>query len=162
MAGADAPEVRVVRLETNREFCGAANAGIAAARGAFIQLLNNDTEVTAGWVEAGLAPFADATVGSVAPLVLVRSDPSRVDSAGDSLRLVRLADEAGPWPARRRLVGSPGDDVFGASGSSAFYRALALRRPGRSTCSSSATTRTSTWRSACGGPDIDASTTPPA
>ncbi len=53
------PEVRVVRLETNRGFVGAANAGIAAARGEVVQLLNNDTEVTPGWVEAGLAPFAD-------------------------------------------------------------------------------------------------------
>ena len=70
------PDVRVVRLERNGGFCAAANAGIAAARGRFIQLLNNDTEVTAGWIEAGLAPFADPTVGSVAPLVLVRSDPA--------------------------------------------------------------------------------------
>ncbi len=42
----------------------------------------------------GLAPFADPTVGSVAPLVLVRSDPSRVDSAGDSYALVG-------WPSKR-------------------------------------------------------------
>ena len=68
--------------------------GIAAADGRFIQLLNNDTEVTAGWIEAGLAPFSDPTVGSVAPLVLVRSDPGRVDSAGDSYSL------AG-WPTKR-------------------------------------------------------------
>ena len=40
------PDVRVVELERNGGFCAAANAGIAAARGRFIQLLNNDTEVT--------------------------------------------------------------------------------------------------------------------
>ncbi len=81
-------------LERNGGFCAAANAGIAAARGRYLQLLNNDTEVTKGWVQAGLAPFADETVGSVAPLVLVRSDPVRVDSAGDSYAWMG-------WPSKR-------------------------------------------------------------
>jgi O-antigen biosynthesis protein len=124
------PGVRLVRLERNGGFCAAANAGMAAARGRFIQLLNNDTEVTAGWVEAGLAPFADETVGSVAPLVLVRADPSRVDSAGDTYALVG-------WPAKRGhgqpadvWAAHPVDEVFGASGSSAFYRTEALCRAG--------------------------------
>jgi GT2 family glycosyltransferase len=124
------PEARLVRLDRNAGFCAAANAGIAAARGSFIQLLNNDTEVRAGWIEAGLAPFEDPTVGSVAPLVLVRSDPARVDSAGDSYTI------AG-WPCKRGHGEAAGDwcdrrpeRVFGASGSSAFYRAEALRRVG--------------------------------
>ena len=125
------PDVRLVRLERNGGFCAAANAGIAAARGEFIQLLNNDTEVTAGWIEAGLAPFADPTVGSVAPLVLVRSDPSRVDSAGDCYALVRLAEQARATASRPPAgLDHPIDRVFGASGSSAFYRAEALRRVG--------------------------------
>jgi GT2 family glycosyltransferase len=124
------PEVRLVRLGRNGGFCAAANAGIAAASGEFLQLLNNDTEVTAGWIEAGLAPFAEAAVGSVAPLVLVRSDPGRVDSAGDSYALAGWpckrghGEDAGLWRDR-----SP-ERVFGASGSSAFYRAEALRRVG--------------------------------
>jgi GT2 family glycosyltransferase len=121
------PWVRVVRRTPNAGFVAAANAGIAAARGRFTQLLNNDTEVTPGWLEAGLAPFADPEVGSVAPLVLVRSDPSRVDSAGDTYTFLG-------WPAKRghgepaaRWVNHPVDPVFGASGSSAFYRTDALR-----------------------------------
>jgi GT2 family glycosyltransferase len=124
------PDVRLVRLGRNRGFCGAANAGIAAARGEFVQLLNNDTEVTAGWIEAGLAPFADSTVGSVAPLVLVRSDPSRVDSAGDSYAIVGWPSKRGHGEPARRWVDRAADHVFGASGSSAFYRADALRRVG--------------------------------
>jgi O-antigen biosynthesis protein len=124
------PEVRLVRLGRNLGFCGAANAGIAAARGEFVQLLNNDTEVTPGWIEAGLAPFAERTVGSVAPLVLVRSDPSRVDSAGDSYALVGWPSKRGHGQPSRDWVDRPSDDVFGASGSSAFYRAAALRTVG--------------------------------
>ena len=49
------PDVRAVRIHPNRDFTGAANAGLEAAHGVFVQLLNNDTEVTAGWIEAGLA-----------------------------------------------------------------------------------------------------------
>jgi GT2 family glycosyltransferase len=124
------PEVQVVRLARNLGFCGAANAGIAAARGEFIQLLNNDTEVTPGWIEAGLEPFSDPAVGSVAPLVLVRSDPSRVDSAGDGYALVGWPSKRGHGQPATRWEHRRPDTVFGASGSSAFYRASALARVG--------------------------------
>ena len=50
------PWVRVVRNPVNGGFVAAANLGLLAAQGKFIQLLNNDTEVTAGWVEAGPMP----------------------------------------------------------------------------------------------------------
>jgi GT2 family glycosyltransferase len=126
----DFPEARLIRLEQNGDFCGAANAGLAAARGRYIELLNNDTEVASGWLEAGLAPFCDPTVGAVAPLVLLRSDPTRVDSAGDSYSLFGWATKRGHGQPAHRWLGLADDEVFGASGSSAFYRADALRRTG--------------------------------
>ena len=124
------PAVRVVALGRNGGFCAAANAGIAAARGAVIQLLNNDTEVEPGWLDAGLAPFADPAVGSVAPLVLVRSDPTRVDSAGDQYHLAGWPSKRGHGEPAADWVNRPAGRVFGASGSSAFYRAEALRAVG--------------------------------
>jgi GT2 family glycosyltransferase len=124
------PDVQLVRRATNGGFCAAANAGIAAARGRFVQLLNNDTEVMPGWIEAGLAPFADPGVGSVAPLVLIRSDPSRVDSAGDSYAFVGWPSKRGHGEPAAYWLERPVESVFGASGSSAFYRVSALRRVG--------------------------------
>jgi O-antigen biosynthesis protein len=124
------PQTVLVRLEQNSGFCGAANAGIAAARGAHIQLLNNDTEVGAGWIEAGLAPFEDPRIGSVAPLVLVRSDPSRVDSAGDTYAAFGWPSKRGHGQSATSWVDHAADRVFGASGSSAFYRTAALRSVG--------------------------------
>jgi len=124
------PDVRFVRLERNGGFCVAANAGIAAARGSVIQLLNNDTEVQLGWVEAGMSPFSDPTVGSVAPLVLVRSAPDRVDSAGDQYALVGWPSKRGHGQPTEHWANRPPDRIFGASGSSAFYRATALRQVG--------------------------------
>src|SRR5262245_66456109 len=113
------PQERVVRLSRNQGFCAAANAGIEAARGHFIQLLNNDTEVTAGWLEAGLAPFTDHAVGSVAPLVLVRSNPRRIDSAGDDYSLAGWPTKRGHGQDVDRWTDRPMEDVFAASGSSA-------------------------------------------
>jgi O-antigen biosynthesis protein len=124
------PDVRVVRFERNQGFCAAANAGIAAAIGQFIQLLNNDTEVGPGWIEAGLEPFVDPTVGAVAPLVLVRSEPGRVDSAGDSYALFGWPAKRGHGQPRKLFSERPVEEVFGASGSSAFYRMTALERTG--------------------------------
>lgn len=127
---AEYPEVRVISLESNGGFCRAANAGIAAARGPIVQLLNNDAEVCEGWAEAGLSPFDDPEVGSVAPLVLVRSDPDRVDSAGDGYAFFGWPNKRGHGQSASRWRFQPTGEVFGASASSAFYRADALRRVG--------------------------------
>jgi GT2 family glycosyltransferase len=50
--------IRVVSLGENEGFAGACNAGAAAARGAALVFLNNDTEPRPGWLEALLA-YAD-------------------------------------------------------------------------------------------------------
>lgn len=124
------PWVRLVQNPKNLGFCGAANAGIAVSRGQFIQLLNNDAEVTAGWIEAGLAAFVHEDVGAVAPLVLIRSDPSRVDSAGDCYAFMGWPSKRGHGEPADRWSQRPAEAVFGASGSSAFYRSDLLKRLG--------------------------------
>src|SRR5712691_6120905 len=56
--------VRAVRLERQRGFAVAANAGIRASRGDVVEMLNDDTEVQPGWAEAALAWFDDPAVGA--------------------------------------------------------------------------------------------------
>jgi GT2 family glycosyltransferase len=51
------PDVRIVALPENRGFTGACNAGMGAARGDYIALLNNDTEVDPGWVVGVVGAF---------------------------------------------------------------------------------------------------------
>src|SRR5438445_781768 len=75
------PGIRLVRQPRRSGFCAAANTGIAAAHGDIVELLNDDTEVTAGWTTAALACFADMRVAAVAPLVLFPN--LIIDSAGD-------------------------------------------------------------------------------
>jgi GT2 family glycosyltransferase len=124
--------VRVVRLEKRGGFCAAANAGLRAATHPIAELLNDDTEVEAGWADAALSWFADPSVAAVAPLVLQRSGgngPPRIDSAGDRYYLGGVAGKRG----RGRPVGAEhlrAGPVFGASASSAFYRRDAVLTAG--------------------------------
>ncbi len=117
--------VRVLRLPKHGGFCAAANVGVRAARGEIVELLNDDTEVTAGWAEAALAVFADASVAAVAPLVLwgppTGAGPPRVDSAGDRYFVGGVAGKRGHGAPLSAAHLRPGP-VFGASASSAFYR----------------------------------------
>jgi GT2 family glycosyltransferase len=128
------PGVRLVRLPKRRGFCAAANAGIAAARGEVVELLNDDTEVMPDWADAALACFADPRVAAVAPLVLTRLRFASGGGARNVNAPVLLIDSAGdgydPGGFARKLGhGEPVSpphlhrrQVFGASGSSAFYR----------------------------------------
>jgi len=117
--------VKCLRLPRQQGFAYAANAGLRAATSPLVELLNDDTEVTAGWAEAATSLFKNNRVAAVAPLVLQWPGPTaptpRIDSAGDHYY--------GAGIARKRHRGQPlarvkltQRRVFGASASSAFYR----------------------------------------
>lgn len=49
--------IKVVRNTESQRFIRACNAGVAASRGRYVVLLNNDTEVTPGWLDALVDAF---------------------------------------------------------------------------------------------------------
>jgi GT2 family glycosyltransferase len=126
------PHVRCLRSPRRRGFCAAANAGLLAARAPVVELLNDDTEVEPGWAGAALAHFADPRVAAVAPLVLRwggNGEAPSIDSAGDRYFRGGVAGKRGHGEAVGPAYLRP-CRVFGASGSSAFYRRDAVLRVG--------------------------------
>jgi len=124
------PEVNVLALGENRGFAGACNAGIRAARGTFIVLLNNDTEVDARWLEEILAAFErHPEAGMVASKMLLFDRRNRIHTAGDFYRVDGLPGNRGVW---ERDEGQFDEEeyVFGACGGSAAYRRSMLEQIG--------------------------------
>jgi GT2 family glycosyltransferase len=132
-AAAEFAGVRCIRLPKQSGFCIAANAGIHAASHPIVELLNDDTEVCEDWTMAALAWFDQHNVGAVAPLVLCWPGgdigTARIDSAGDRYYHGGIAGkrERGAVLQPSHMQPRP---VFGASGSSAFYRRDLLLRIG--------------------------------
>jgi GT2 family glycosyltransferase/predicted Zn-dependent protease len=105
--------VEVVRNEENLGFPKGANQGIAAARGEYVVLLNNDTAVTPGWLD-GLARWAAADgppVGLVGPVSNCAPAPQHQpagyrDLAGlDAFATAHRAKNPGRALAVERLTG---------------------------------------------------------
>ncbi len=62
------PDVRHLRNDENRGFAAACNQGLAAARGDYVVLLNNDTLTPVGWLDALIAPMVrDPGIGLTGP-----------------------------------------------------------------------------------------------
>lgn len=72
--------VHVIRNEKNLGFPAGCNQAFAAAKGHYLLLLNNDTIVTAGWLEGLIAPALHdwPTVGLVGPVSNFASTPQSI------------------------------------------------------------------------------------
>ena len=74
------PRIRPIFFADNRGYPAGANAGLAAARGETLILLNNDTVVTRGWATALLRHLArDRTLGLVGPVTNAIANDAKVD-----------------------------------------------------------------------------------
>jgi GT2 family glycosyltransferase/glycosyltransferase involved in cell wall biosynthesis len=78
---ADVAGIRHVRNADNLGFIGSCNAGAAIARGDYVLFLNNDTIVTAGWLEALMRCIEDAPRAGLVGAKLVYPD-GRLQEAG--------------------------------------------------------------------------------
>jgi GT2 family glycosyltransferase len=77
------PNTRVLRSEENLGFTGGNNWGMRQAKGNFMFIVNNDTEVTPDLLDELLAPFyTDATVGVTSPKIRFFHHPDVIQYAG--------------------------------------------------------------------------------
>jgi GT2 family glycosyltransferase len=116
------PEVRVLPLGENRGFSAAVNAGIRASHSGYVALLNNDTEVDPGWLEA-LVGAADsyAEAGSFSSKLVDFNDRRILDGVGDVLRRSGLPYRLGHGEPDRGQYDEAAF-VFGACAGAALYR----------------------------------------
>jgi len=122
---AAAQGVRLVALDVNRGYIGACNAGIEAARGEFVVLLNNDTRVDARWLDNLLRVFTEEPDVGLVGSRLIYPD-GRLQEAGGIIfsdasgwNFGRLGDSEDPAYAYRR-------DVDYCSGASIMLRRSTL------------------------------------
>ncbi|CAA9450880.1 MAG: glycosyl transferase, family 2 [uncultured Rubrobacteraceae bacterium] len=116
------PEVRVVSLDDNRGFSVAVNVGIRASEAEYVALLNNDTEVDPGWLEAlTRAGESYLEAGLFASKLVDFHDRRVLDGAGDALRRSGLPYRIGHQELDRGQFDEPAL-VFSACAAAALYR----------------------------------------
>jgi GT2 family glycosyltransferase len=126
----DYPEARVLPLEENRGFAGACNAGMQAAQGDFVVLLNNDTEAHPRWVEEIVAAFErHPEAGLVASKMLLFDRRDTFHTAGDFYRVNGIPGNRGVWQKDEGQYDQE-EYVLNACGGSAAYRKAMLDQIG--------------------------------
>jgi GT2 family glycosyltransferase len=126
----DYPEIELIALPTNRGYAGGCKAGIEAASGEVLVLLNNDTEVAPTWLEALIEALDQhPEAGMATPKVLLWDDRTRLHTTGDYVRTNGIPDSRGVW---EKDEGQYDDQtfVFGASGVAPAYRRTMLEEIG--------------------------------
>ena len=95
--------IRVLRNAEPQRFIRACNAGVAAARGDHVVLLNNDTEPTVGWLDALLDAFARLDNVGLAGAKLLYPDGKLQEAGGivwGSGNPWNYGNRANPWEPR--------------------------------------------------------------
>lgn len=77
------PQIRVIEIKKNRGYAGANNLGVKKAKGKYVLLLNNDTQVTPGFLQPLVEKMEnDKTIGAVQPQIRQMIDKKKIDSIG--------------------------------------------------------------------------------
>ena len=95
LVGRGHPRARLIQMGSNRGFCAANNAGLAASSAPFVLFANSDIILEESFAKEALAPFdRDARTGMTGGKLL-RFDRRTIDSAGQFLTRSRRVVERG-------------------------------------------------------------------
>jgi len=120
LAAARYPTVQVLLQERNLGFAEGNNVGVRAAKGDYVVLLNNDTEVTAGWMDGLLDILRDPAVGVVT---------SRVETDGVPREFYAMNGSLNPLGYNIMRVFEDLSLVFFAGGASLMFRRKEIPQP---------------------------------
>ncbi|MBW2288549.1 MAG: glycosyltransferase family 2 protein [Deltaproteobacteria bacterium] len=131
------PNIRVLHLDENQGYAGGCNRGIEVARGKYVMLLNDDTEIDAACVsELAQTAEKDPTVAACQPKIRSLREPSQFEYSGAAGGLM---DVYGYPFSRGRLMDDVEVDegqydepveIFWASGVCMFIRKQVLDEVG--------------------------------
>ena len=77
------PNIKLLENEVNLGFTGGNNLGIRLAKGEYIFVVNNDTEVTPNLLDILIEPFRnDPSIGVVSPKIRYFEQPDTIQYAG--------------------------------------------------------------------------------
>lgn len=113
--------IQLISFEKNQGFCKAVNAGIEAAKGEFVILLNNDTKASPNYAEELVKAIeADDRLFSVNPMMLSMANQEVIDDAGDLYCALGWAFARGKGKAATRY--EKGKNIFASCGGASIYR----------------------------------------
>jgi GT2 family glycosyltransferase len=92
----DYPEIKVIKLERNLGYCGAANVGAEHTKGSIIGVLNNDIRVERSWLRELVNVFlSKPDVGTAAPKKLSYTNGRVLDGAGGEINVLLAGGDRG-------------------------------------------------------------------
>lgn len=123
------PQVKIVRLEQNRGFSAAVNAGIKAGSGEFVVLLNNDTRAEPKFLAELHAAMLANEAAMAAPKMLFARDSRIINSLGLGYSIAGTNHDIGFG----RVDGPEFNEkewIFGPCGGAGMYRRSVLEDVG--------------------------------
>jgi GT2 family glycosyltransferase len=127
---AEHDSIRLIRSPTNRGYAGAVNVALPEARGDHVAVLNMDVVVSPGWLDPLVSLLEAKPEAAVAcPLILLESDPGKINAAGQNLNKTGLGFNR--WLGKEREVA--GDEpvpLTGLHGAAFLIRRDLLERLG--------------------------------
>lgn len=116
------PKTRLISLPTNMGFCEGNNVGIRSARGDYVVLLNNDTEVAPDWLEQLLAHICtDPSIAACDSKILYFDQRESIWSSGGTYSIAGTTTFRWHNQQDSGRLQQP-SDVFVVGACSAIYR----------------------------------------
>jgi len=123
-------ELKLIKNRKNLGYAGGNNVGIEAAKGEYILLLNNDTEVEPDFLEPLVEAFMqDARIGALQSKILWLDDRERLDGVGSFLTITGFLYHVG-YGKRDSERYSKKTEIFAAKGACLCFRKTALEKTG--------------------------------
>lgn len=123
------PWAKCIQLSENTGFCHAVNVGIQSCHTPYFILLNNDTKVFPGFVQALIKAIErKESIFSVSAKMLMWDKPNIIDDAGDRYCALGWAFSRGKGKATEKYKHRT--EIFAACGGAAIYRREILEEIG--------------------------------